>query len=185
MQALGRGRDLNPQHRQAPQQGGDGTVHQGEFIAHEEGLGGEYRSGRDQALPQLFARLGGILLAFQDDVHQAIPIPIDPIHQQPRCGTGYRVHRQQGRMGKTLIQVLHDDAGFIESQIPVDQGRQGPVRIQFHQIFRHVERIDIFDLVGNVLFRQHDPDPMTVRIRRVRVKGHYRTLVSCRHGYLS
>jgi len=48
------------------------------------------------------------------------------------------------RVRKTLIQILHDDLGFEENQITIDQGWGVSIGIEIDDVLGKIGRIDIF-----------------------------------------
>ena len=61
---------------------------------------------------------------------------------QSQLRPGHRVHRQQRRVRKALVQILHDNAGLVQHQVPVRQGRQIAVGIEVQQVFGQFARLD-------------------------------------------
>src|SRR5690606_4863511 len=180
LQRLGLTRQFDAQLGQAPEDGGQAAIHQAELIAHEERHFSKDRGDTYQAFPQFLARLGdgrsGALRVVQD-VHQHAPVTLDAVHQQAAVGAGDRVDRQQRRMGKTLVEVLHHDVRLIEHEIPVEQGRYGIVGVGLRQLLGVVVRLDIDDVDRYTLFCQHNAHPMTVLVSRIGKESHRRTLV--------
>ena len=75
-------------------------------------------------------------------------------------------------MGKALVEVLHDDHGFVQHEVPVEERRHRAVGIQLQELLGLVVAIDLNGINGHALFRQHHAHAVAVVIRTVREKGH-------------
>jgi hypothetical protein len=69
-------------------------------------------------------------------------------------------------MGKALVDVLVDDVGLVQDQVPLDQDRDLAVRIHDRDVLGLVVEVDVPDLEIHAFFEQHEPATLTERARR-------------------
>ena len=58
-------------------------------------------------------------------------------------------NRQQRWVRETLIKVFHDDAGFPQRQLAVNQGRYAVIGVEVNQILRQVIRFNMLNFNAN------------------------------------
>ena len=179
---------IDTQGRQTPQDGGDNTVHQGELFAHKKGLLCKNRRYTHDALAQL---LGGlfdhvITAGVQDRIDQGTPVFFDAVDIKAALGPGDGIDRQQGRMRKTLVQVLHHHLGFVQHQIPVHQRGQAVVGVEIRQFSRRVQGIRFDHIDGDPFLGQYDTHAVAIVTQIIGEKGHRRPLCHYTHlGFLN
>jgi hypothetical protein len=81
---------------------------------------------------------------------------------------------QQPHLRIFFLQVFVDDRGLVNHAVAVHQHRHFSIGIQFEQILRFFFQIDFDQLIGNFLFRQDNPCPVSVRSGMGRIKFHDR-----------
>ena len=120
--------------------------------------------------------LAGFIGRFQvlvERVNMAEQLLFHCVQQLPRLGSRLRIGRHQLRMWKTLVNVLIDDIGLIQHQIPIHQYRYSVVGIDDGHLFRLVKQVDIDDLEVHLFFEQHYSAAMTEWAGSARIQIHH------------
>ncbi|CAH0306616.1 hypothetical protein SRABI106_03917 [Rahnella aquatilis] len=80
-------------------------------------------------------------------------------------------------MREALIKIFHDDAGFKQGQLTINQCRYSAVRVEVNKILRQVIHLNLLDLDTDTFLRQYDTYLMAKNVGRAGKQRHYRTFV--------
>jgi len=74
------------------------------------------------------------------------------------------IDRHQRRLRKALVEVVDDDSGVIDRQLPIHERRQRVVRVQQLNIGRKIAVSHLNNSHTDVLFRYNYSNPVTMKI---------------------
>ena len=80
-------------------------------------------------------------------------------------------------MREALIKVFHDDAGFEQGQLTIDQRWHGAIGVEVNKILRQVIHLNLLNLDTDTFFGQYDTYLMAKNVGRAGKQRHYRTFV--------